>query len=66
MTSGEKVRRFRFELRVTNEEIAEFAGVSGATISRWISENKKPKFDVIAKVAEFIGCSMDDLKDDPE
>ena len=66
MTSGEKVRRLRFEKNVSNKEVAEAVGTSEPTISRWITENKKPKFDTIAKVAEYFGCSMDEMKDDPE
>lgn len=59
---GEKVRRLRFEKNVTNVQIAEHVGTTEAAISRLIHDNKTLCFEKMARLADFFGVSLDDLK----
>ncbi len=46
---------------VTNKELSEAIGVSTGNISDWKSGKSKPNIDAIAKIANYLDCSVDYL-----
>lgn len=49
----------------SNKAVAELAGVSESTVSRYLSGEQSPPFDFVVKVAEALGLSLDELTDNP-
>lgn len=60
--NGEAVRRLRFEKKVSNGDIATAIGVSDGAVSRLITEDKALSFDKMAKLADYFGVSLDELR----
>ncbi len=54
MTVGEKVRKYRMKRKMTQEKLAELAGVSRKTISRLENKNMIPDVDVMIKIVNAI------------
>jgi len=49
------------EKDMTQRELAERIGVTEVTISRYINGERKPRIDIIGKIAEVFGVSIDYL-----
>lgn len=49
------------EKDMTQRELAEKIGVTEVTISRYINGERKPRIDIIGKIAEVFGVSIDYL-----
>lgn len=65
MTAGEKIRKRRLELGITQKDVARMIG----TTSAYVSAVEKQKRGVnketwLAKFAEALECSVDDLRSD--
>lgn len=65
MTAGEKIRKRRLELGITQKDVARMIG----TTNSYVSAVEKQKRDVkketrLAKFAEALQCSVNDLKSD--
>lgn len=65
MTTGEKIRKRRLELGITQKDVARMIGAT----SSYVSAVEKQKRDVkketrLAKFAEALQCSVDDLRSD--
>lgn len=65
MTAGEKIRKRRIELGITQKDVARMIG----TTNSYVSAVEKQKRDVkketrLAKFAEALQCSVNDLKSD--
>lgn len=65
MTTGEKIRKRRLELGITQKDVARMIG----TTSAYVSADEKQKRGVkkeskLAKFAEALQCSVNDLKSD--
>ena len=62
MRLGEKVQRLRMERRLTQQELADRAGVSQAIISRLESKSRhNVNADVLKGLAKALGCTTDYL-----
>ena len=62
MTNNTFLKDRRAELQLTQKEVADFVGVSEATLSRWESGNiKNMRRDKIAKLAEGPDAVFDAL-----
>lgn len=67
MTAGEKIRKRRIELGITQKDVARMIG----TTSAYVSAVEKQKRGVnketrLAKFAEALQCSVNDLKSDAQ
>ena len=62
MFNGKKLREIRKSKSITQEELGEAVGVSGAAISYFENGYKTPKIDVAYRMAEFLGVKVDDFK----
>lgn len=58
---GENIRVRRKELRLTQQELADAAGVAQANISQFEKGHSAPSIDTLAKIAEALQVSPDIL-----
>lgn len=58
---GEKIKRFRKERELTQEEFAEILGVSYQSVSRWENNSCYPDIELIPVIADFFGITTDML-----
>ncbi len=58
---GEKIRTYRKNLDITQEELAECLGVSFQAVSRWENEITYPDLEIIPAIAELFNVSVDGL-----
>lgn len=61
MTLGEKIAIQRKELNYTQEQLADFLGVSRQSISKWESDITYPETEKLIELGKFFDCSMDYL-----
>lgn len=58
---GEKLRAARKAAGMTQAELAEAVGCYQKDISRWEAGTHEPGALTLKKMAQALGCSMDDL-----
>lgn len=58
---GEKLRAAREAAGLTQQQLAEKVGVQQRDISRWEHCHREPGVLIVKKMAQALGCSMDDL-----
>lgn len=65
MTAGEKIRKRRLELGITQKDVARMIGMTGVYVSA-VEKQKRgvEKETRLAKFAEALKCSVDDLRSD--
>lgn len=61
MNIGERIKRIRKEKQMTQEAVAERAGVMAVSLSRWENGERDPKFGDVEKVAGALGVTMEEL-----
>ena len=66
MTAGEKIRKRRLELGIRQKDVARMIGATGAYVSAVEKQKRGVKKETqLAKFAEALECSVDDLRADP-
>ena len=66
MTAGEKIRKRRLEVGIKQKDVARMIGVTGAYVSAVEKQKRGVKKETqLAKFAEALECSVDDLRADP-
>ena len=63
---GEKIKLYRENKKMTQNEIADILGVKPATISKYESNTLEPNIESIKKLAEIFEISIDELLKDEE
>lgn len=61
MSIGENVKKLMDKQNVQQKDIAEAAGVSQAFISNMLKGYKIPSVQVLQRIAEYLGVTVDDL-----
>lgn len=61
MTLGEKLARARKEKNITQEQLADYLGVSRQSVSKWESDIAYPETDKLIRMSELFDCSLDYL-----
>lgn len=61
MSFGERLKKLRGELNLTQAELAEKVGVSRATIAGYETKGKEPPYDTLVQLADTLKCSTDYL-----
>ena len=61
MQIGDNVRRFRKKKGITQEELAEQINVGRTMVVRIETGTKVPPLLIAAKIADVLGCTVDDL-----
>ena len=65
ITAGEKIRKHRIELGITQKDVASIIGTTGAYVSAVEKQKRGVKKETrLAKFAEALKCSVDDLRSD--
>lgn len=58
---GEKLKEARLAAGLTQVQLANMVGVCQRDISRWENGHREPGVLVVKKMAQVLGCRMDDL-----
>jgi len=58
-TFGERLKELRKEKDLTLEELAKLFGTTNATLSRYETNQRQPKMDLVRELAEYFGVSVD-------
>lgn len=66
MNIGERLKRIRKEKEMTQDSVAERAGVTATSISRWENGERDPTFRDVEKVAAALGVTMEELTREPK
>ena len=61
---GEKIKKYRENKKMTQNEVAEVLGVKPATISKYETNTLEPNIESIKKLAEIFEISIDELLND--
>ncbi len=60
---GTQIKNFRRQRDLTQEQLAEYLNVSVSAVSQWESQKTVPDISTVLALAEFFGCSLDELFD---
>lgn len=60
-TFGQRLSRLRKEKGLTQEDIASKITISPQAVSKWENGNSEPDLDTLDKLADILGCSVDEL-----
>lgn len=58
---SEKLKAYRNENKVTQQQIADLIGVTSQSISKWEREESYPDIAILPLLAQTIGCKVDDF-----
>lgn len=61
MKIGEVIRKYRKEKQMTQEEMAEYLGVTTPAVNKWENGNSMPDISLLAPIARLLGISTDTL-----
>lgn len=63
---GEKIKKYRENKNMTQNEVADILGVKSATISKYETNTLEPNIESIKKLSEIFEISIDELLRDKE
>jgi len=66
MSIGEKIKKRRLELNLTQKELADAVGITEATLSRYENNLRIPNADILKKIATILKTDMDYFVDIPQ
>lgn len=58
---GASIKRLRTEKSITQEELADYIGISYQAVSKWETNTTTPDINLLPKLAVFFGVTIDDL-----
>lgn len=61
MSLGEKIAKTRKEKNITQEQLADYLGVSRQSVSKWESDIAYPETDKLIRMSKLFDCSLDYL-----
>jgi transcriptional regulator with XRE-family HTH domain len=61
-----RLREIRTKKRFMQKEVADAVGVTAAAVHHWETGTCEPSLTNLKKTAEFLGCTVNDLLEDPE
>ncbi len=64
MSIGKNIKRLREQHNLSQEELAEIAGVSDKAVSTWENDIKTPRMGAIQKIADHFGILKSDIIED--
>lgn len=64
LTIGRSLRALRGAHKVTHRQLALAVGVTEGTISNLETNKAEPSADTMAKIADYFGVTMDELRDE--
>ena len=61
MGLGKNLLNTLYDRKMTQTELAAKLGVSQAAVSEWVREKKRPTLEMCVKLADALGCTIDEL-----
>ena len=61
MNLGSQIKRYRNELHLSQEELAEKIFVSRQSVSNWENGKTEPDIETLTKIAQIFDISIDEL-----
>ena len=61
MDIGSAIKKLRMDSKVTQEEVAEYLGISFQAVSKWETGTTMPDITLLPEIAAFFGVRIDDL-----
>ncbi|MDC7287785.1 helix-turn-helix domain-containing protein [Blautia schinkii] len=61
MKIGEVIRTYRKEKQMTQEEMANYLGVTAPAVNKWENDNSYPDISLLAPIARLLGITTDTL-----
>ncbi|WP_077609176.1 helix-turn-helix domain-containing protein [Clostridium sp. Marseille-P2415] len=61
MKIGEVIRKYRKDKQLTQEEMANYLGVTAPAVNKWENGNSFPDISLLAPIARLLGISTDNL-----
>ncbi|MDE7326709.1 MAG: helix-turn-helix domain-containing protein [Lachnospiraceae bacterium] len=58
---GNAIKKLRMENKTTQEEVAEYLGISFQAVSKWETGTTMPDISLLPEIAAFFGVRIDDL-----
>ena len=58
---ADNLTRLRWEKKVTQEELADFIGVTKASVSKWETRQSLPDILILPQLASFFNVTVDEL-----
>ena len=58
MTTGERIKKFRIAKGLTQKELGEMVGLSDDRIRHYELNDRKPKKEVLKKIADSLGVNI--------
>ena len=58
---SDNIIRFRRERKITQEELADFLGVSKAAVSKWENAQSTPDLMLLLELSAYFGTTIDEL-----
>lgn len=58
---GSKLKELREKKKLSQYKVAEILGVAQSTVAMWESGTNIPTADKLPRIAEVLGCSIDEL-----
>lgn len=55
------IKTVRLSKNLTQEELANKLNVSRTTVTMWENNKSSPNIEIIKKIANVLGCTIDDL-----
>ncbi len=62
---GNKLTEYRTQKGLTQGELGEILGVSNKAVSKWENGSAMPRLDMMSKITDYFGVSMDEFLDIP-
>lgn len=61
MNIGKNVAKYREAKGLNQQELAKLVNISQSAIARLESDTRTPSFEVMAQIADVLGCTLDNL-----
>lgn len=61
MYLAQNLRYLREQKGLSQRECAEIFGLSGSAVTMWEQDQRKPDIEMIARLAEYFGVTLDEL-----
>lgn len=58
---GDKIKKYRTSIKMTQAEFAERLGVTGSSVSAYENGTRQPSYFILVKIANILGVTTDSL-----
>lgn len=58
---GSRIRAYRSERKLSQADLAQRLGVTGAAVSAYENGTRQPSYDILIRIANVLGTSLDEL-----